>query len=89
MSRDSIQTIDTRGYHPAPSRSTMRDAFCVVGNQSPLAVREGRTTRQVPANLAVFRIGTDGKLEFARTYDVDANPSAGRLLFWTGIVSLH
>lgn len=84
-----IQTIDTRGYHPRTFAIDDAGRVLVVGNQSPLAAQEGRTTRQVPANLAVFRIGTDGKLEFARTYDVDANPSGGRLLFWTGIVSLH
>jgi len=59
----------------------------VVGNQSPIPVRDGNGIRQVPASLAVFRIGSDGKLEFARTYDIETNPGAGRLLFWTGIVS--
>ena len=34
-------------------------------------------------------LGGDGKLEFARKYDVDTDPAAGRLLFWTGIVSLQ
>jgi hypothetical protein len=84
-----IQTIDTHGYHPRTFALDDAGRVLVVGNQSPLAVREAGTTRQVPANLAVFRIGSTGKLEFARTYDVDANPAAGRLLFWTGIVSLQ
>ena len=84
-----IQTIDTRGYHPRTFAVDGAGRILVVGNQSPLAVRDGSSTRPIPANLAVFRIGADGKLEFARKYDVDADPTAGRLLFWTGIVSLQ
>ncbi len=40
----------------------------------------------IPASLALFRIGEDGKLEFARKYDVAT--SNDRQLFWTGFVSL-
>jgi hypothetical protein len=83
-----IQTIDTRGYHPRTFALDDAGRILVVGNQTPLAVRGGTGTRQVPASLAVFRVGADGKLTFARKYDVDADPTAGRLLFWTGIVSL-
>jgi hypothetical protein len=59
-----------------------------VGNQSPIAVRDGDGTRLVPASLAVFRIGGDGRLTFARKYDLDTDPGAGRLLFWIGMVSM-
>jgi hypothetical protein len=38
------------------------------------------------ATLSVFRIGSDGKLEFVRKYDQDT--SGGRTLFWTGMVAL-
>ena len=57
-----------------------------MANQSPLTVRDGDGTRVVPASLALFRVRDDGKLEFARKYDVKT--SAGNNLFWTGIVSL-
>jgi 6-phosphogluconolactonase (cycloisomerase 2 family) len=83
-----IQTIETRGYHPRTFALDAAGRILVVGNQSPLIVRDGGgTTRQVPASLAVFRIGADGKLTFARKYDVDTDPSAGQLLFWTGMIS--
>jgi 6-phosphogluconolactonase len=37
------------------------------------------------AGMVVYRIGNDGKLTFARKYDVDT----GKFLqFWTGIVTL-
>jgi len=83
-----IQTIDTRGYHPRTFALDASGRILVVGNQSPISVRDSSGTREVPASLAVFRIGTDGKLTFARKYDVNTDPSAGRLLFWTGIVAM-
>ena len=41
--------------------------------------------RDVPAGLSVFGIGDDGRLTFARKYDVDVT---GGPLFWCGMVSL-
>jgi len=39
----------------------------------------------VPAALSVYRIGGDGRLEFARKYDVDT----GKVMqFWSGMVTL-
>jgi 6-phosphogluconolactonase len=51
----------------------------------PLLVREGAGVTIVPAALSVFRIGPDGKLDFARKYDV---ATEGKLQFWMGIVAL-
>ena len=49
----------------------------------PMAMRDGST---LPAALVLYRIGSDGKLTFARKYDVDT----GRFMqFWTGIVTLN
>jgi hypothetical protein len=39
----------------------------------------------VSAGLTVFRIGADGKLAFARKYDVDLG---GKFRWWTGFVGL-
>jgi 6-phosphogluconolactonase len=50
-----------------------------------MAVREKDGVKTVPASLAVFRVQRDGKLEFARKYDLDVG---SRNLFWMGIVSL-
>jgi hypothetical protein len=45
-------------------------------------MRDGST---LPAALVLYRIGGDGRLKFARKYDVDP----GRTMqFWTGIVTL-
>jgi len=48
----------------------------------PMAMRDGST---LPAGLVLYRIGDDGKLTFARKYDIDT----GRFMqFWIGIVTL-
>lgn len=49
----------------------------------PMPLRDGTT---VPAAIGVFRIGGDGKLDFARNYDVDA--TAEKQQFWAGMVTL-
>jgi 6-phosphogluconolactonase len=48
-------------------------------------VREGDNVRYVPAGMTVFRIGDDGKLTFARKYDVELG---GKFQWWTGFVGL-
>lgn len=48
-----------------------------------LKVRDGGMVRDVPARLSVFRIGGDGRLEFARTYDIDVGE---RTMWWMGMV---
>ena len=83
-----IQTIDTRGFQPRTFALDPGGRILVAGNQNPVAVRDGSGVRTVPASLSVFRIGGDGRLTFVRTYDVDARPDAGRLLFWMGIAPL-
>ena len=57
----------------------------VAQHNLPVNVREGDSVRQVPAGLTVFRIGDDGKLTFARAYDVDVGASR---MFWMGMVPL-
>ena len=81
-----IQNADTRGFQPRTFTLDSTGKFLVVANQAPLAVREGAGVRTVPASLTLFRVGADGLLEFAQKYDVEAG--GGKLLFWTGFVSL-
>ena len=51
-----------------------------------IMVRNGDTVKMVPASLAVFRVGGDGKLDYVRKYDVSADDV--RTMFWMGIVVL-
>jgi uncharacterized Zn-binding protein involved in type VI secretion len=55
------------------------------GFQPRTFARDGNSIRTVPAGLSVFRIGADGRLSFIRQYSVDADPDAGRSLFWMGM----
>lgn len=84
-----IQTADTHGYHPRTFALDDAGRVLVVGNVNPMTVRTGGDAHRVPANLAVFRIGGDGRLTFVRTYPIDTDPAAGRLLFWTGMVGIR
>ena len=81
-----IQNIDTRGMHPRTFALDSTGRILVVANQMSLSVREGSHVKTVPASLAVFLVGADGKLDFKRNYNVEI--AAGRSLFWTGLVSL-
>ena len=58
----------------------------VAANQNAMLVRNGDTVKMVPASLAVFRVGGDGKLDYVRKYDVSADDV--RTMFWMGIVVL-
>jgi len=56
----------------------------VVGNQNSVSVSESSSTKLVPANLAVFRVGSSGTLTFVQRYDVAV---ARKPLWWMGIVA--
>jgi len=40
---------------------------------------------KVSAGLSVYRVGSDGKLDFARKYDVDTSPG---VQFWCGCLNM-
>jgi len=58
----------------------------IAANQNATLVRDGQRVSTVPASLAVYRVGSNGKLDFVRKYDVET--VRGRNLFWMGLVSL-
>jgi 6-phosphogluconolactonase len=51
-----------------------------------MAVRDGNTVTTLPAGLVLYRVGNDGKLSFARKYDIDA--SEQKQQFWAGMITL-
>lgn len=73
-----IQTIDTRGYEPRTFSLDSSASVLAVANQLPMGT--------VPASLTLFHVGADGKLTFARIYDVETGP--GRSLFWAKLIAL-
>jgi hypothetical protein len=80
-----IQHIDTYGIHCRTFRFDPSGRMLVAAHIMALPVRDGGAIRTVPASLAVFRIGEDGKLGFARKYDIDVG---GKTMFWMAMVRL-
>jgi len=81
----TIQHIETRGIHPRTFHIDPSGRLLVAQHNLPVDVRDGNAIRTVAAGLSVFRIGDDGKLTFARKYDVDVGD---KLMFWMGMVPL-
>ena len=81
-----IQHADTHSFHVRTFAFDPSGRIMVAASIQPISVREGDYVKNVPAAMTIFRVGTDGKLEFIRKYDVDA--SGGRTQYWMGIVGL-
>jgi 6-phosphogluconolactonase len=84
-----IQNIDTHGMSPRTFALDPRGRILVAANQVPFLLRDETNPAKVsavPAGLAVYRVGGDGKLDFVRKYDVEATDSQS--LFWMGLVPL-
>jgi 6-phosphogluconolactonase len=78
-----IQSIDTRGIHPRTFHIDPSGRLLAVAHIMGLKVREGGDIRELPTRLSLFRIGSDGKLEFARAYDIDVGTHT---MWWMGMV---
>lgn len=80
-----IQNMDTHGIHVRTFALDPSGRILVAGNMMELPVRDKDGVHTVPASLAVFRVSGDGKLEFARKYDLSVG---SRNLFWMGMLGL-
>ncbi len=80
-----LQHADTLGIAPRTFALDPGGRMLVAANHIPLAVRDGATVSTVPASLAVFRIGGDGRLAYVRKYDVDVGRES---MFWMGMMQL-
>jgi 6-phosphogluconolactonase (cycloisomerase 2 family) len=80
-----IQHIETQKIHPRTFHIHPGGKLMVAEHNLPVNVRDGDAVKTVAAGLTVFRIGDDGKLTFARTYDIDVGD---KLMFWMGMVPL-
>jgi 6-phosphogluconolactonase (cycloisomerase 2 family) len=77
-----IQNIEARTIHLRTFAIDPSGRLLIAASILPMTMRDGST---MPAALVVYRIGADGRLTFARKYNVDT----GRFTqFWTGIVTL-
>ena len=77
-----IQHADTRGIHCRTFHIDPSGRLMVCAHIQGLPLADGT---EVPARLSLFRIGDDGRLAFARSYDIETN---GRFMWWMGMVTL-
>jgi len=80
-----IQHIETQKIHPRTFHIDPSGRLLVAEHNLPVNVRDGDAVKAIPAGLSVFRMGDDGKLTFARKYDVDVGD---KTMFWMGMVPL-
>jgi 6-phosphogluconolactonase (cycloisomerase 2 family) len=80
-----VQSQDVHGIYPRTFALDPGARMLAVTNMEPKLVRGAAGLKTVPANIATFRVGTDGKLSFARSYEVDTQ---GRSQFWSGVVAI-
>jgi 6-phosphogluconolactonase (cycloisomerase 2 family) len=80
-----IQNADVHGIHPRTFALDPSGRMLVAATIQAALVREGDGVKTVPANLATFRVGPDGKLAFAHNYEVDTGEA---MQFWSGMVAL-
>jgi 6-phosphogluconolactonase (cycloisomerase 2 family) len=80
-----IQSIDPYTHHVRTFSIDPSGRLLVSASIRDMWVKHGNEVRLAPAAMSVFRIGDDGRLEFARKYDVELN---GKLQWWAGMVGL-
>lgn len=80
-----IQNADGRAYELRTFGIDPAGKLLIAASIKSVPVRDGSAIKTVPARISVFRIGTDGKLNLARQYDID---TAKGQQFWTGMVTL-
>lgn len=78
-----IQHVDTHGIHPRTFHIDPTGRLLVVAHIMGLHVRDGDTIRDVPTRLSLFRIASDGRLDFVRAYDTEVGE---RTMWWMGMV---
>jgi 6-phosphogluconolactonase len=81
----AIQHADIRAAHPRTFGLDTGARLLIAGSLAPSARREDGKVVDLPAGLSVFRMGADGKLDFARKYDIDVGPNTQ---WWTGMIPL-
>jgi 6-phosphogluconolactonase len=79
-----IQNVDSGGMHARTFTLDAGSALLVAANQNVVTKADGT---RVPASLAVFRIGGDGKLSLLRKHDVETGQ--GRSLMWAGFLRIR
>jgi 6-phosphogluconolactonase len=77
-----IQHVDTHGIHCRTFHIDPTGRLMACAHIMGLPLADGT---EIPTRLTLFRIGDDGKLTFARSYDIATN---GKFMWWMGMVTL-
>jgi 6-phosphogluconolactonase (cycloisomerase 2 family) len=81
-----VQFADPHGFHVRAFSVDPSGRLLIAATMAPMALREGTGVRIVPAGLSLFRIQSDGRLDFANKYDVDL--AAGVQQMWVRSMTL-
>ena len=81
-----IQNADGHGNYLRTFNIDPSGKLLIAAPLWAMAVRDGSNIATVPAGLVLYRVGNDGKLAFARKYDIDATEQKQQ--FWAGMVTL-
>jgi 6-phosphogluconolactonase len=80
-----IQNADVHGIHPRTFALDPSGRMLVAANLQTMLTRDGDAVKTVPANLATYHVGSDGKLAFVNSYEVETGDAQQ---FWSGMVTL-
>jgi 6-phosphogluconolactonase len=80
LQHSAAHTIHLRTFSIDPGGRLL-----VAAGILPMAVGEGHTVATLTAGLSVYRIGSDGTLDFVRKYDINTGK---RMQFRSGMVTL-
>lgn len=80
-----VQHLDPRGIEARTFNTDPTGKLFVVANQKSLWVREGGGLSLLRANLALFRVAQDGKLQLVRQYEME---DTRKWLLWMDIYAV-
>jgi 6-phosphogluconolactonase (cycloisomerase 2 family) len=77
-----IQRADAHGFELRTFTMDPSSKVLIAASTTPMLLASGE---KVSAGLSIYRVGTDGKLDFARKVDVDTAPG---VQFWCGCLNM-
>lgn len=82
---DLAQSVDVRAFHPRTFSLDPSGRMMVTATIKGRQIREGDGITLRPANLSIFRVGADGRLEFSSSMPVETGDG---MQFWTGMIAV-
>jgi 6-phosphogluconolactonase len=79
-----IGSADAQGFHPRTFSLDPAGRLLIAANVREAIVHDGDRASVQPADVVVWRIRADGRLDFARRYDLPTTEDSQ--LYWSGIV---